>query len=283
MKLTDRRFCVYFYKQVSTNKIVYVGHGAYGRDTTKNKRGKTLETLFKANDLISIIAFDFLTKDEAETIENEYLTEYLNKDTDTFRLINKRGSAKVPSISFEFVDRNFYYDENSPTLLRWKVDKFGHTGYKLRAVGDIAGTLCNNRGYAKVNCDGKTYKVSRILYCLYNKCDLSPHLYIDHINRNPKDNSKENLRAVTPQQNRANSQRKDTRVNNTSGCVGVKRAVGQKGSYFWLASIYYSVDGKRINKSRKYSILKYGEDEAFRLACEARKELEIFVDKVTKI
>ena len=48
---------------------------------------------------------------------------------------------------------------------------------------------------------------------------VSPEgMYIDHINRNTLDNRKENLRFVTPQQNKYNQK---TRKDNTSGYKGV--------------------------------------------------------------
>lgn len=60
---------------------------------------------------------------------------------------------------------------------------------------------------------------------------------------------------------------------NSSGVIGVTR-ISQKSAkgdeyHFWQAS-WTRPDGKR--KTVRYSVLKLGEDEAFRLACEARAE-----------
>ena len=60
---------------------------------------------------------------------------------------------------------------------------------------------------------------------------------------------------------------------NRSGVVGVTRIVQRSAKgieyYFWQAS-WTQTDGVRWTV--RYSVLKYGDRQAFRLACEARKE-----------
>lgn len=61
-------------------------------------------------------------------------------------------------------------------------------------------------------------------------------------------------------------------VRNTSGKVGVSRtsyASGPESSEYWQAA-WIDHEGRR--RSAKYSIKKYGEDKALRLAVKARKE-----------
>ena len=63
---------------------------------------------------------------------------------------------------------------------------------------------------------------------------------------------------------------------NKSGVVGVRlhRQVDQRGDYeyhywYWVAQW---TDGRGRRRTRSFSFHQYGEDEAFRLACEARSE-----------
>lgn len=60
---------------------------------------------------------------------------------------------------------------------------------------------------------------------------------------------------------------------NRSGVVGVTRIVQRSANgveyHFWQAS-WTSPEGTR--ESIRYSVLKYGDSEAFRLACRARRE-----------
>lgn len=63
-------------------------------------------------------------------------------------------------------------------------------------------------GYAKLKINGKTFRLHNII--------LSPRegLVVDHINRNPLDNRKSNLRLCTPCDN---AQNRKLHKNNTSG------------------------------------------------------------------
>jgi hypothetical protein len=66
------------------------------------------------------------------------------------------------------------------------------------------------------------------------------------------------------------SRNKGKTVRNTSGVTGVTVAIGKNGvkryRVYWM-----NLDGKAGSKS--FSVLKYGEDEAFRLACEYRVKM----------
>ena len=96
---------------------------------------------------------------------------------------------------------------------------------------------------------------------------------IDHINRDPLDNRKINLRIVSRSINSTNAKE---RTESKSGIRGVYRREARPGiaKASWVCE--WS-DGKRHSKS--FSIEKYGEDEAFRLACDFRenklKEMKI--------
>lgn len=47
----------------------------------------------------------------------------------------------------------------------------------------------------------------------------------------------------------------------------------------WLAQCSRMINGRMRHKTRSFSIGYYGYDEAFKLACEARKELEAYMDE----
>lgn len=98
-------------------------------------------------------------------------------------------------------------------------------------------------------------------------------MVIDHINRNPLDNRKGNLRITTRSINSTNEK---SRSESKSKIRGVYRREARPGiaKTTWVCE--WS-DGKRHSKS--FSIEKYGEEEAFRLACSFRenqlKEMKI--------
>ena len=89
---------------------------------------------------------------------------------------------------------------------------------------------------------------------------------IDHINRDPLDNRKSNLRITSRSINSTNAK---ARTESKTGIRGVYRREARPGiaKASWVCE--WS-DGKRHSKS--FSIDKYGEDEAFRLARDFREE-----------
>lgn len=70
-------------------------------------------------------------------------------------------------------------------------------------VGDIAGSLHRSTGYLRVGYRGKQYLTHRVVWEMHHG-EIPTGMQIDHINGNREDNSIDNLRLVTPQQNKWN-------------------------------------------------------------------------------
>lgn len=91
----------------------------------------------------------------------------------------------------------FYYDETSPSCLRWKVSR------GTRRQGDSAGNLHPRTKSWDVGFCRSLFRVHRIIYILFNG-GIPEGLLVDHRNRDPSDNKIDNLRLATKSQNNTN-------------------------------------------------------------------------------
>jgi hypothetical protein len=164
---------------------------------------------------------------------------------------------------------HFYYDESSPTGLRWarNVMRGRHLLILFKSVGEVAGSF--GKGYSHVCTNGKVYKTSRVIWEMHNGW-LDPKLDIDHRDGN-KHNKIDNLRAVSTAINTRNSK---MRCDNTSGVVGVSLVTKPSGHVYWRA-VWYTIEHKR--RERYFSVAKLGDNaaKAAASACtsEAKREL----------
>lgn len=160
-----------------------------------------------------------------------------------------------------------YYDETSPTFLRWKVDRrVGPSRSAVkRAAGDVAGGV-DKVGYAIIVLNRKSYRAHRVIWCLFQGT-IDPELQIDHVDGDKSNNNIENLRLVTRTTNQRN---RNSQYNSSTGVNGVSLSTDGKGYRYYVSS-WRSIHGKC--KQKCFSILKLGEAEAFRLACEHRKRI----------
>ena len=86
----------------------------------------------------------------------------------------------------------------------------------------------------------------------------------DHLNGNGLDNRKINLKIKTNQKNALNVQHA---TRNKVGCNGVHKCDNN------YRAMWVDKDTGK-HKTKKFSIKKYGEETAFKLACDYRKEME---------
>lgn len=123
------------------------------------------------------------------------------------------------------VEELFYYDETSPSCLRWAVDRYSgrYRAIKECSTGDVAGSL-GSSGYYSVRVNKKLTLVHRIILELH---DINlDGLLADHIDGCKTNNKINNLRAVTKEINARNCK---IRVDNKSGTTGVKSYSVQRG------------------------------------------------------
>ena len=113
-------------------------------------------------------------------------------------------AKKLPS--FDLVDQILEYNPENGFFF-WKTNR-GNNKIKDTMAGRITST-----GYRYISIDNKSYAAHRLAFLLHTGKD--PHPYeVDHINHDKTDNSFENLRKATVQQNSSNRQRGS---NNSSG------------------------------------------------------------------
>ena len=130
--------------------------------------------------------------------------------------------------------------------------------YNGRFAGrEVVAHLTNNKEYLKVSILGKSILLHRLVWALAN--NEWPTGEIDHINGDRLDNRLENLRNVTPAENRRNMAR---RSDNTSGCSGV---IWDKAKRKWVVQI--TRDGRR---SQLGSFHRYEHAVAHRRAEQSR-------------
>jgi hypothetical protein len=106
-----------------------------------------------------------------------------------------------------------------------------------KCKGKLAGSRRNL--YIQICIKGSFWLAQRLAWVIHHGSYPAPSLTVDHIDRNPHNNSKENLRLVSQAVNCRNQNRSK---NNTSGVNGVFKAQHRKGN--WSASIM--VDRKNL-------------------------------------
>jgi hypothetical protein len=159
----------------------------------------------------------------------------------------------------------FTYDETSPSCLRWRVNIL--CGRKLAQIrvhaGDSAGSI-GVSGYYSVGLQCKTRVCHRIIMEMSGTA-LKRGDFVDHIDGVRSNNLLGNLRIVDRSLNSRNTKMQS---NNSSGFTGVK-ILEVRGSLYWSAQCS-DASGERMQKL--FPLATYGNDKAFEMACEWRKD-----------
>lgn len=167
-------------------------------------------------------------------------------------------------------DNLLYYDETSPSCLRWKINILNCTHKKNILVhkDSIAGTKQYRKtGNPKawvVTYNGRQYVSHRIIAVLVLKENIEDKV-IDHLDRNPFNNKISNLKVKTAAENNRNMPKNK---NNKTGITGI--FYEENGNFKYYVATW-SVEGKA--KSKRYSLLKYTAEKAFELACQYRQKM----------
>ena len=151
------------------------------------------------------------------------------------------------------------YSEYSPTGL-----------FRLGPRGElVAGCFKSNKdGTPKcvdVSIKNKRYKAHTIIWLLHGNT-IKDGFVIDHLDGNPFNNKIENLQSKPKKLNHRNNK---MCKRNKTGVNGVCR-VGKTNMEYYKVT-WYNLQGRTCSKH--FSIKRYGEAEAFRLACEHRRKV----------
>lgn len=196
--MQDNNYCVYLHRRKDNGEIIYVGEGRVSRanrttlDKGKNKRH---QEIVKSIGIFSEIYKNNLSKHEAERLEQELILKLRDEGHNLTNVNTKTTSAK--SYKREDFEHLFYVDASSPSGLRWKEDRYNTLGkYLLVTKDSVACSKKKTTGYWYYN-----NKAShRIVYALvHGECPID--LTIDHIDCNKDNNSINNLRLLTRNEN----------------------------------------------------------------------------------
>ncbi len=160
-----------------------------------------------------------------------------------------------------------YYDETSPTFLRWKI----HRG--SRALKDHPAGSKRKDGYYTVRVDGKLYLSHRVIWDIVKGLD-NKSLVINHIDNNPSNNSINNLELCTHKHNSNNMKMhtgKDLRSDNVSGYNGIIEINNGTGNKYVQVS-WKDPYGK--TKKKYFSYTKLGKEQAWNDAINFKLSLE---------
>lgn len=181
---------------------------------------------------------------------------------------NIRNENKLPNeyrktVLNEYIEHNDFYELhiiNTKNIeVFGKIDKDDYEHIK-----QYKWTISNHNNDIRIIANDK--RLSRIGLHQFILNNTNDNCVIDHINRNPLDNRKCNLRITSRSINSTNAKERNE---SKSGIRGVYKREARPGiaKAAWVCE--WSTD-KRYSKS--FSIDKYGEEEAFRLACSLREE-----------
>jgi hypothetical protein len=158
-----------------------------------------------------------------------------------------------------------YYDETSPTSLRWLVTRNGNA-----KKDSVAGGLTADKRYWKIQLNKTTYYLHRIVWEMHNGT-IPEGMVINHIDCNSLNNNIFNLEICTPKQNSHRQFVHTTdrvQKSNTSGLTGIRTFVDIRGTA--RTQVQWYEDGKQRSKSFNHK--DHTPEEALNLAIKYREE-----------
>jgi hypothetical protein len=250
------KFYVYGHYIDGEESPFYIGKGCGKRAYTFTCRSNKWKSISNDKEVIVRYFKTGLSSVEALALESDLIAEY----TPSCNLIS---TGIVKTLDFDYINSILYYDETSPTFLRWKKD-FGWTGkyFKVKQ-DDVAGCIAStNKVHVTLNC--KVYYGHRIIWLL-TQGHINNHEIIDHLDGNSLNNCKTNLRQVSSE---VNARNRKQNPRNTSNVIGVYLK-NMKGDPYWTAT-WQDLQGKKHRKC--FSVNKYSDEGAKQLAIDTRKE-----------
>ncbi len=160
------------------------------------------------------------------------------------------------------------YDPNVPGCLKWKIFILDSQGRRTKARPGVVVGGKKPEGYYKFCYDGyKGYRHNRVIWEMHNR-HLEEHEIVDHKDGNPENNNIENLTLSCYQHNAKNQALRHT---NKSGVIGVSKQYKDKERTtkrcYWVA--HWRDENNKVCQ-KWFSIVKYGDERAFKLACLTR-------------
>lgn len=269
----------YVYLHLDCNGTVfYVGKGRKDRAYAVSGRSGAWNEAARYGFTVKFHS-ENLTNTKAIEVENSLIT---NPDS-SWSLCNIQPANEVHILDKEYISQFVYYDETSPTCLRWKCWN-KQRGKHRRDAGDVAGYLNSTEQLKryKVSIKGRELMVHRVV-CVLHGYDLPRNMVVNHIDCNPLNNKIDNLEVVTQKENSRKSKIHLTGQNSKSesGIVGVfinnkDYADGRKRNE--VSAYWEDENGDR--RYKVFNIDKYGLEEAIRLAAEYR---QMMFEKINSI
>lgn len=249
MKVINR-FYVYLHRRKSDSTVFYIGKGTGKRKNKTIDRSSKWKDIANMHGFYSEILYGNLTNSEALEIE----TNLIRNPPIEWELVNSVESQKILHID-ESILGSYYYDESSPTFLRY-------TKNTTRAKSGSPAGYKDAYGYMRVSRNRKHFKIHRIIYKLfYPKIDID-NLVINHIDGNKLNNNISNLEAISVAENNARTaiQRGILRSDNKTGVTNITLISNGFGLYYYR--VMYK-DKEFKDRSKNFSCKKFGQACAF--------------------
>jgi hypothetical protein len=169
-----------------------------------------------------------------------------------------------------------YYDETSPTFLRWKVFNGSRNPKTRRGVGDPVSTLRRVGGkllHGQIQIKRNHYAIHRVVWILVNG-SIPKGQVVNHIDNDPSNNNISNLELCSRSENGLRTYLHTTGLNSNSstGYLGVLLLQNNKKNYKRIEARCRLSSGKIITKSFNLSKLSY--ECAITLALGWQKEMK---------